>query len=176
MRPRYDARVETTTYAIGLGGNRRTRHGSPAATLAAALRAIGGVTAASPIRGSAPLGPSTRRFANAVALVETRESPPALLARLKAIERAFGRRRGRRWGARSLDLDILLWSGGGWSSPGLAIPHSALATRAFVLTPLVELLPDHRDPRSGLTVRQLAARLTARHHRPRAQDIDGGGP
>ena len=168
--------VETTTYAIGLGANRRTRHGGPETTLRAAIAAIGGVTAASRIRGSAPLGPSIRRFANAVALIETAETPPELLARLKRIERAFGRRPGRRWGARPLDLDILLWSGGGWVGPGLAIPHPAFAAREFVLTPLAEIAPDWRDPVSRGTVRQLAARLTARRRQPRARGIDGGGP
>ena len=53
-----------------------------------------------------------RDFANAVALVESGLEPPAMLARLKGIERDFGRRASRRWGPRVLDLDIALWSGG----------------------------------------------------------------
>ncbi|WP_242096459.1 2-amino-4-hydroxy-6-hydroxymethyldihydropteridine diphosphokinase [Sphingomonas sp. CROZ-RG-20F-R02-07] len=168
--------MSTTTYAIGLGGNRRTRYGDPAATLAAALDAIGGIMAVSRIRSTAPLGPSIRRFANAAVLIATDESPPELLARLKRIERRFGRRPGRRWGARALDLDILLWSGGIWADPGLRVPHAALPMRAFVLAPLAEIAPEWRDPTSGLTMRHLSARLTARHRRPRARCIDGGGP
>src|SRR3546814_8929009 len=62
-----------------------------------------------------PLGPTIRRFANMVAIIESDDDPPALLRRLKAIEHAFGRRRGRRWGARVIDLDIILWSGGAWA-------------------------------------------------------------
>src|SRR3546814_14156700 len=60
------------------------------------------------------MGPGGRNFANAVAVVRCDLSPPALLDRLKKIERSFGRRLARRWGARVLDLDIVLWSAGAW--------------------------------------------------------------
>ncbi|HEX8486674.1 2-amino-4-hydroxy-6-hydroxymethyldihydropteridine diphosphokinase [Sphingomonas sp.] len=155
-----------TTYAIALGSNVRSRYGAPERTLAAALAAIGGVVVASPIIRSAALGPSKRRYANAVALVESDEAPPDLLARLKRIERAFGRRRGQTWGARVLDLDIVLWSGGIWASAGLTIPHAAFRTRAFVLHPLVQIAPSWRDPVTGRTVRQLAHAVDRR--RPRS--------
>jgi 2-amino-4-hydroxy-6-hydroxymethyldihydropteridine diphosphokinase len=108
---------------------------------------------------TAPLGPSSRRFANAVVILESKEAPRALLARLKAIESSFGRRSGRRWGARVIDLDIILWSGGQWSDAVLTIPHATFRERRFVLDPLKSLVPQWRDPVSGLTVRQLAARL-----------------
>ena len=94
-------------YAIAIGSNRRGRHGSPVAEVAAAIAALGRVVAESPVLSSAPIGPSIRRFANAVVLIESEVAPPAMLARLKAIERAFGRRRGARWGARVIDLDIV---------------------------------------------------------------------
>jgi 2-amino-4-hydroxy-6-hydroxymethyldihydropteridine diphosphokinase len=145
-----------TTYAIALGSNRRGRHGSPEREIVAALEALGGVVARSPTVASAPLGPSNRRYANAVALIETPEDPATLLVRLKDIERAFGRRPGRRWGRRVIDLDIILWSGGAWSSPGLTVPHAAFRTRSFVLAPLVGLVPKWRDPLTGRTIRQLA--------------------
>jgi 2-amino-4-hydroxy-6-hydroxymethyldihydropteridine diphosphokinase len=154
--------VATATYLIGLGSNRRGRHGGPAGEVRAALAQIGGVVAASPIVTTPPLGPSIRAFANAAALIASDEAAPALLARLKAIERAGGRRRGRRWGARVIDLDILLWSGGRFRARGLEIPHLALRERAFVLGPLAAIAPDWRDPVTGLTVRQLRHRLTAR--------------
>lgn len=146
-------------YAIALGSNRRGRHGAPEAEVHAALAAIGGVVRASPIIATAPLGPSRRRFANAAALVESAEAPPELLARLKAVERAFGRRRGRRWDMRVIDLDIVLWSGGAWASPGLVIPHPHFRRRGFVLRPLNAIVPDWHDPLTGRTVRQLTARL-----------------
>lgn len=146
----------TTTYAIALGSNVRGRHGAPERTLAAALDAIGGVIAVSPVVHSKPLGPSKRRYANAAALVASDESPPTLLARLKAVEHGFGRRRGRTWGARVLDLDIVLWSGGAWTSAGLTVPHIAFRERGFVLHPLAAIAPAWRDPVTGRTVRQLA--------------------
>ena len=82
-----------------------------------------------------------------------------MLERLHDIERAFGRRTGQRWSARTLDLDILLWSGGVWSEAGLTIPHPAMQHRAFVLGPLRAIAPDWRHPLSARTIRQLAARL-----------------
>lgn len=145
-------------YVVALGSNRRGRHGAPEAELRAALAAIGGVVKASPIIATAPLGPSRRRFANAAALIESGEPPPELLARLKRIERDFGRRRGRRWDSRVIDLDIVLWSSGAWASPDLVIPHPEFRRRGFVLQPLAAIVPDWRDPLSGRTIRQLAAR------------------
>ena len=157
--------MATTTYAIALGSNRRGRHGAPEAEVGAALAAIGAARA-SRVIASAPLGPSIRRFANAAALVESDLSPLAMLARLKAIERAFGRRPGRRWGARVIDLDIALWSGGRVASRVLTIPHRELRHRAFVLRPLAEIVPGWRDSASGLTISQLHARLTRRRALP----------
>lgn len=144
-------------YAIALGANRPGRHGRPAPTLAAALAAIGGVIAASPVVSTPPIGPSTRRYANQAALIASDEPPPVLLDRLKAIEAAFGRRRGQRWGARVIDLDIILWSGGAWASPGLTVPHPAFRTRDFVLAPLAAIAPGWRDPLTGRTIRHLCA-------------------
>jgi 2-amino-4-hydroxy-6-hydroxymethyldihydropteridine diphosphokinase len=92
-------------------------------------------------------------------LLQSDEAPPALLRRLKAIERDFGRRRGRVWGARVIDLDIVLWSGGAWGDSRLTVPHPRFRGRDFVLAPLAEVAPDWRDPVTGLSIRQLAARL-----------------
>ena len=157
--------MATTTYAIALGANRPGRHGSPSAAIALALARIGRVVAVSPVIETPPLGPSIRRFANAAALVESDELPPALLARLKAIERALGRRPGRRWGARPIDLDIVLWSVGRWRARTLTIPHLRWRDRRFVLAPLARIAPAWRDPDSGRTVRQLLAEVDRR--RPR---------
>jgi 2-amino-4-hydroxy-6-hydroxymethyldihydropteridine diphosphokinase len=65
-----------------------------------------------------------------------------------------------------LDLDIVLWSGGAWASPGLTIPHPRFRTRQFVLGPAASIAPTWRDPLSGLTLRQLAYRLAASASRP----------
>jgi 2-amino-4-hydroxy-6-hydroxymethyldihydropteridine diphosphokinase len=159
-----------TSYVIGLGSNRRGRHGSPVQEVRAALVALvetrGIAVAASPIIASAPLGPSIRRFANAVALIETEEEPPEVLARLKAIEAHFGRRRGQRWGARVIDLDIILWSGGSWAGSGLIVPHPHFRERGFVLGPLAMIVPAWRDPVTHRTVRQLLHAVDRRAPRP----------
>jgi 2-amino-4-hydroxy-6-hydroxymethyldihydropteridine diphosphokinase len=161
------------TYLIALGSNRRHhRHGAPERVLLAALERLGAeglaVEARSPLIQSAPIGPSLRRYANGAAVVTTGLEPQALLALLKGVERAFGRRSGgRRWGSRVLDLDIVLWSGGCWSSPELTVPHREFRKRRFVLDPAVAIAPRWRDPVSGLTVRQLRARLTRLERLPR---------
>lgn len=151
-------------YAIGLGSNRRhARFGDPRAVLMAALAALESddieAVDASPIIGSDPLGPSRRRYANAVALVASPLSPPEMLERLQQIENSFGRRIGQRWSARTLDLDILLWSGGVWSDAMLTVPHPALTDRDFVLGPLRAIVPDWRHPLRQRSIRQLAACL-----------------
>jgi 2-amino-4-hydroxy-6-hydroxymethyldihydropteridine diphosphokinase len=157
-----------TSYAIALGSNRRSRHGPPARTLRAALAALDGVQAVSKIRDTPALGPAGRGFANAVAILQSKLAPDELLAELKAMERAFGRRPGRRWGPRVLDLDIILWSGGAWGGPGPIVPHPEYRKRAFVLQPLAEIAPEWRDPLTHATMRQLLARLTAPRPPPRA--------
>lgn len=152
-------------FAIALGSNRRhVRFGAPEAVIRAALTRLDGkkvhVIAASRTVRSRPLGPSRRTYANAAALIETRFEPQRLLKRLKKIEREFGRKPGgSRWSARTLDLDILLWSRGSWASPTLVVPHREFRRRSFVLGPLATIAGDWRDPLSGLTVRQLKARL-----------------
>jgi 2-amino-4-hydroxy-6-hydroxymethyldihydropteridine diphosphokinase len=146
-----------TSYAIALGSNRRGRHGAPAATVRAAAAAIG-AERLSTVRLTPALGPAGRGFANAVALLSSDLDPPSLLARLKRVERDFGRRAGRRWGPRVLDLDIILWSQGTWAGDGLVVPHPEFRRRRFVLEPLAELAPRWRDPITGATVRQLLHR------------------
>lgn len=158
--------MPNTSYAVALGGNKRGREGPPRAVLAAAIAALPNVLAASRIIETAPLGPSIRRYANAVVLIESDLMPDELLDVLQAMERAAGRRAGRRWGARVLDLDIILWSGGGFAAPGLIVPHPHFRARGFVLGPLAEIVPGWRDPVTRLTVRQLATRLTARARAP----------
>jgi 2-amino-4-hydroxy-6-hydroxymethyldihydropteridine diphosphokinase len=148
-------------YVIALGSNRRHgRHGTPMGVVRAALSELGETVAVSHIIATPALGPAGRSFANAAAIVESDIGPDEMLVHLKAIERAFGRRGGRRWGPRVLDLDIILWSGGAWGGPGPIIPHPSFRERRFVLDPLAEIAPGWRDPLTGRTVRQLRARLT----------------
>ena len=152
--------MANTSYAIALGSNRRGRHGSPAETLRYAAAALS-VDRLSRIRATPALGPAGRSFANAAALLSSDLAPPELLGRLKELERKFGRRAGRRWGPRILDLDLILWSGGCFAGAGLIIPHPHFRQRNFVLEPLSEVAPEWRDPITGLSVRQLRYRLGA---------------
>jgi 2-amino-4-hydroxy-6-hydroxymethyldihydropteridine diphosphokinase len=123
-----------------------------------------GLFDASPILLNAAQGGAGRDFANSVALVESALEPSEMLDALKHIEREFGRRPGRRWGARVLDLDIVAWSGGKWRSPGLTIPHPAAARRHFVIEPLAAIAPGWRLD-GALTARHLAHRLARRARR-----------
>ena len=149
-------------YVIAIGSNRpHGRFGRPPQVVEGAIARLDrdvGLFDASPILVNRADGPAGRDFANAVALVESGLLPPEMLDRLKRIERAFGRRRGKRWGPRVLDLDIIAWSGGRWRSRRLTIPHRALRARAFVLRPLAKIAPGWRIE-GALTARHLAARL-----------------
>ena len=154
----------THLYAVAIGSNRpHGRFGPPMGVVKAAIAQLEtefGLFDASPIVLNAAHGGAGRDFANAVALVESPLDPPAVLSRIKSLEREFGRRRGRRWGPRVLDLDIVLWSGGDFRAQGLTIPHAHLADRSFVLQPLAAIAPGWRV--GGLSVRHLAQRLARR--------------
>jgi len=158
----------THLYAIAIGSNRpHGRFGRPSGVVEAAIARLDAdfdVFDASPIVLNAAHGGAGRDFANAVALVESPLEPPQMLKRLKSMEREFGRRRGKRWGARVLDLDLVLWSGRQVRSRRLAIPHPHLGKRSFVLQPLAAIAPSWRIE-GALTSRHLANRLARR--RPR---------
>ena len=83
-------------------------------------------------------------FVNRCIAVETDLTPPALLARVQAIEHALGRRRTqeRRWGPRPIDIDILAYDDVTLDGADLTLPHPRLFERAFVLVPLAEIVPD----------------------------------
>ncbi|QIL02111.1 2-amino-4-hydroxy-6-hydroxymethyldihydropteridine diphosphokinase [Sphingomonas sinipercae] len=152
----------THLYAIAIGSNRRHgRHGRPASVVEAAvfrLESEFGLFDVAPTILNPAVGGAGREFANSVALVECTLAPPQMLQRLKAIEREFGRRPGRRWGERVLDLDIAAWSGGQWRSRGLTVPHRAASSRIFVVGPLAAIAPGWRL-HGALTARHLADRL-----------------
>ncbi len=154
-------------YLIALGSNRRhAAIGSPAKIIEHAVAALEmpgiSVFAQSPSIASRPVGPSQRNFANAAVIIASSLGPDQVLRHLKQIETHFGRcLRGQPWRDRVLDLDIILWSGGIWSSdkPALAIPHESWKNRHFVLYPAAQIAPDWRDPISGLSVAQLLNRF-----------------
>ena len=157
----------TYLYGIAIGSNRQHgRYGRPPQVVESAIARLDqdfSLFDASPIIVSTAQGPSRRDFANAVALIESDLQPREMLRHLKAIEREFGRRPGRRWGERVIDLDIALWSGGSVRSRTLTIPHPHLAVRDFVLQPLAVIAPDWTV--GPLAIRHLVARLARK--RPR---------
>lgn len=95
-------------------------------------------------------------YINAVASFRTALSPLELLDQLQAIEIAQGRERHERWGARTLDLDLLLYDDLQLQHPRLTLPHYDMQQRAFVLLPLYELEPELTLPDGT----QLAALIT----------------
>ncbi|WP_341501987.1 2-amino-4-hydroxy-6-hydroxymethyldihydropteridine diphosphokinase [Gallaecimonas sp. GXIMD4217] len=143
---------------IGLGANLA----QPARQLRLALHALAALPGskllgASSLYHSAPMGPQDQPdYVNAVAALETELEPLALLDALQAIERQQGRVRKRRWGERTLDLDLLLYAGREIDHPRLTLPHPGLTQRPFVLAPLCELAPALTLPGGGCPHRHLA--------------------
>ena len=148
---------------VGLGANSPGPWGSPAKTLKRALRELErrGITveAVSNLYETAAMGAARQPpYVNQVALLATSLPAPALLRLLKQIEAQAGRRGGRPWGPRTLDLDILdykgmtlNWSGSRKTMPRarvrpLVLPHPQLELRPFVLRPLLDIAPDWRHP------------------------------
>ena len=98
------------------------------------------LVAASSIEETAPLGGMQQpAYLNQMVLLETGLEPRALLEALQQIERSEGRRRTERWGARTLDLDIVRFGQRHVREPGLIIPHPELANRDFWRRELAEL-------------------------------------
>jgi len=154
---------------IALGANlEHPTYGPPRRALEAALEELGrhgvAVRGVSPWYRTAPVPASDQPwYVNAVAEVATDLPADALLARLHAVEDAFGRVRTVPNAARLIDLDLLDFNGeiaaGG---PGRAtLPHPRMEARAFVLRPLADLAPDWRHPRTGVTISASLAALPA---------------
>jgi 2-amino-4-hydroxy-6-hydroxymethyldihydropteridine diphosphokinase len=148
---------------VGVGTNLGDRW-AHLALAARRLRSEPGVAVlrASRVWDTAPMGPPQPRYLNAVLEVETVLPPRALLEVLQRVEAAAHRRRGgARWGARTLDLDLLLYGDRAISEPGLTVPHPGVASRPFVLAPLAELAPALVVPGTGRTVAELLAAAPA---------------
>lgn len=119
------------------------------------------VRAVSSLIETDPVGPPGQPgYVNAAVSIETTLPPRRLLSALLGIERTHGRERRERWGPRTLDLDLLLYSDEIIDEPNLHIPHPRMRERLFVLAPLAEIEPDAIDPESGLCIRALLAAVT----------------
>jgi len=133
---------------LGLGSNLGDRLGFFRAA-AAGLAQHGEVVACSTVYETLAVGPVQPDYLNAALRFRTRLAPLELLDVLLAIEREHGRVRTARWGPRTLDLDLLLIAGRAVDDPRLTVPHPELTARAFALLPLLDVMPDATDPRSG---------------------------
>jgi 2-amino-4-hydroxy-6-hydroxymethyldihydropteridine diphosphokinase len=129
---------------LGLGGNLGSRRAllSCAAELLAAQPGIE-ILARSPLYETPPLGPPPQpNYLNAALKVAWPGSARALLQVTQHIEQLLLRQRTLRWGARTLDIDILYWSEGDVAEPGLTVPHPGLTQRLFALVPLLDVAPE----------------------------------
>ncbi len=108
---------------------------------------------------SEPHGDATEWFVNSVIEIQTDLSPEELLRKLLAIEEEMGRKRvkGKKWGNRVIDLDILLYESLVLNKRNLKIPHPELPNRKFVLLPLSELAPSFRHPELQKSISELLA-------------------
>jgi len=117
------------------------------------------VVAASSYYESEPHGNAKTWFVNSVIQLETEFSPADLLKQTKKIEDAMGRKRvkGKRWGSRVVDLDILLFNNEILNKRNLKLPHPRMAKRRFVLAPLAELAPQLVHPGLNQSISELLA-------------------
>lgn len=167
--------MSDTLCYIGLGANLA----EPMLQLQRAVLALQNIQATqllavSSFYGSKPMGPQDQPdYVNAVAAVQTGLTAEQLLDALQKIELEQGRqRKDERWGARTLDLDILLFGDLELCTERLTLPHYGMKTREFVLYPLFEITPDLQlpdgsclsdllqlVPRNGLTILQAAPKV-----------------
>lgn len=139
-----------TTVFIGLGSNLD----EPAEQIKEALNALSQLPSSKSLRcapwySSKAIGPGDQPdYINTVVSMETTLRPAALLDQLQFIEKHHGRQRNIRWGARTLDLDILLYGNEIISTDSLEIPHTEMTRRGFVLQPLFDLAPNLTLPKN----------------------------
>lgn len=152
--------VKRVAVAVGVGsnlGNREAYVARGVRGLACVLRDL----RVSPVYETAPRGDVRQPdFLNLCCVGTTEATARSLLESLQSLERAAGRRRtGRRFGPRTLDLDLLLYGEQVLREPGLEVPHPRLSERAFVLIPLRDVAPGWRHPVLERTVADLAGEV-----------------
>jgi 2-amino-4-hydroxy-6-hydroxymethyldihydropteridine diphosphokinase len=147
---------------IGIGSNLGDRRANTVEAVEKVSQLPGTrVVRASSLYESEPLGDAKTWFVNSVIEIESDLTPEALLKKLQAIEEAMGRKRvkGKRWGSRIIDLDILLFDQDVIDKRNLKIPHPELHKRRFVLLPLAELAPQVIHPQLGQSISTLLANV-----------------
>lgn len=145
---------------IGLGSNLGDRRANVEEAIGR-IAALPGtrVVRSSSLYESEPLGDAKTWFVNAAIEIDTELAADALLKRLLAIEETMGRKRvkGKKWGSRIIDLDILLFDQEVIDRKSLKVPHPELHKRRFVLLPLAELVPHVVHPQLGQSISALLA-------------------
>lgn len=126
-----------------------------------------------PLFRTQPQPPDSQpEFWNTAAVGRSRLTPEQILAIAKLLELRAGRRRGRRFGPRPLDIDLLLYGERVSSAPELTLPHPRLRHRRFVLAPLASIAPDLRLPPDGAAV---GALLLAVGQVDQVEEVGWGG-
>jgi len=114
----------------------------------------------SPIYETEPWGFTDQpTFLNVVIEVQTNADPHHVLAICQSVEKALGRVREMKWGARIIDIDILFFQDLQLNEVELTIPHPGISDRRFALLPLCDLIPDQRHPATGLTLKEMLLQL-----------------
>ena len=152
------------TYHINIGSNQgsRTDNIDRAVALLSALGSV--VAVSSPVR-SMPWGyQSDSEFVNLGVNLESELDPHALLCGLKSIERQIApggehRDADGRYADREIDLDLIAAGSRTVDLPDLKVPHPLMSRRAFVLEPMMSLMPDWRHPQTGLSCEEMLAAL-----------------
>ncbi len=137
---------------LALGSNLGDRYETLQAAIDTLVDAPGiKVVAVSPVYETAPVGgpPGQDRYLNAVVLVHSALSARMLLERCLAVEQAHGRRRGERWGPRTLDIDLITYDDEISADPAVTLPHPRAHERSFVLVPWLAVEPDASLPGRG---------------------------
>ncbi|MET9064776.1 2-amino-4-hydroxy-6-hydroxymethyldihydropteridine diphosphokinase [Streptosporangium sandarakinum] len=129
---------------LALGSNLGDRFDTLQGALDALFDAPGlGFVAVSPVYETDPVGgPEQGAYLNAVVIAESSLDPRAILERAQNVENAFGRIRMERWGARTLDVDLITVGDVVSDDPELTLPHPRAHERAFVLVPWSQVDPE----------------------------------